>query len=302
MSVRPIRPRRSVLYVPADNQRAMQKSLQLKSDVIIYDLEDAILPAHKKRAREDLRIFFEQNFPKNGDWVTQKEILVRINGLDTDWGQEDLMAVRAMMPSGLCLPKVSDLDDVSNVSDALSEMDTPNDLRIWAMIETARGVLNAANIAKYARTPGTRLDCFMTGTNDLVKETKVSPLAGRPFISNWLSQVVLAARAYDLDVIDGVYNDFRDPEGLLRHCQDGKAMGFDGKSLIHPAQIEAANQIFGIDDDDLADAKAIIAEFSKAENADFGVIQLDGKMVERLHLDMAEKLVAKADLIANLEA
>ncbi|MEO9458613.1 MAG: CoA ester lyase [Lentilitoribacter sp.] len=297
-AVRPVRPRRSVLYVPANNERALEKSLSLSSDVIIYDLEDAILPAQKATARETLRAFLNDKFP-NGVKDSKKEILIRINSLSSAWGSEDLIAARAIMPSAILLPKVSEADDIIEVNDALIEMDTSPDLRLWAMIETPRGILNVASIARYARTPGTRLDCFIAGTNDLVKETGVKPQEGRPYLSNWLSQIVLSARAYGLDVIDGVYNDFKDASGFERESLDGRSMGFDGKSLIHPSQINFANEAFGIEEDALNEAQDIIDAFSEAKNIDAGVIQLNGKMVERLHLEMAEKLVAKSKLISN---
>ncbi len=297
-AVRPVRPRRSVLYVPANNERALEKSLSLSSDVVIYDLEDAILPIQKAAARETLRAFLNDNFP-NGIQRSEKEILIRINALSSAWGSEDLIAARAIMPSAILLPKVSEADDIIEVNDALVEMDTSPDLRLWAMIETPRGILNVASIARFARTPGTRLDCFVAGTNDLVKETGVKPQEGRPYLSNWLSQIVLSARAYGLDVIDGVYNDFKDTSGFERESIDGRSMGFDGKSLIHPSQIEFANKAFGIEENALSEAQDIIDAFAEAKNEDAGVIQLNGKMIERLHLEMAEKLVAKSKLITN---
>lgn len=297
-AVRPVRPRRSVLYVPANNERALEKSLSLSSDVIIYDLEDAILPIQKAQARETLRAFLNDKFP-NGIQHSTKEILIRINALSSAWGREDLIAVRAIMPSAILLPKVSEADDIIEVNDALVELDTSPDLRLWAMIETPRGILNVASIARFARTPGTRLDCFVAGTNDLVKETGVKPQEGRPYLSNWLSQIVLSARAYGLDVIDGVYNDFKDASGFERESLDGRSMGFDGKSLIHPSQIEFANDAFGIEENALSEAQDIIDAFAETKNEDAGVIQLNGKMIERLHLEMAEKLVAKSKLISN---
>lgn len=299
-AVRPIRPRRSVLYVPANNERALQKSLKLDCDAIIYDLEDAVLPEHKIVARESLHNFLKSNFP-DGVSTSSKEIIIRMNSLASEWGADDLIAIRAMMPSAVLVPKVSETDDVIEINDALVEMDTPHELRLWAMIETARGILNVSALARYARTPGTRLDCFVAGINDLVKETGVAPVAGRPYLSNWLSQIVLAARAYGLDVIDGVYNDFRDLAGYQVECFDGNAMGFDGKSLIHPDQIKYANDVFGISAEVFEDAQAVISAFEKPENHQAGVIQIDGRMVERLHLEIAEKLVHKAQMIKDLE-
>lgn len=298
--IRPTRPRRSVLYVPADNARALEKSLELDCDAVIYDLEDAILPNQKDVAREQLRVFLAEHFP-NGAFNAAREIIIRINSLSSQWGDEDLACVRSLMPSAILTPKVSEMDDIIEMSDALLELDAPNTLRLWAMIETPKGVLNAPSIAQYARTPGTRLDCFVVGTNDLLKETGAKPVKGRPYISTWLMQIILAARAYELDVIDGVYNDFRDLSGYKDECQHARAMGFDGKSLIHPNQITVANDIFGVSKEDIAEAKAIIAAFAEPLNETTGVIQIEGKMVERLHLDMAEKLVKKANIIQRRE-
>lgn len=289
---RSVRPRRSVLYVPAGNERAMAKIRSLDSDAVIFDLEDAVAPGEKAAAREALRTFLAQ--PLAGG----RETIIRINGLSTPWGGEDLLAARGLKPDAILLPKVDEPEDVAAVADALAETDAPDSIRLWAMIETPRGIMNAGLIARAARTPDSRLDCFVAGTNDLVKETGVLPSPGRPYLSSWLMQMVLAARAYGLDAIDGVYNDFRDSDGFKAECRDGRAMGFDGKTLIHPAQIEGANQTFGIDPAKLAEARSIVAAFAKPENARAGVINLDGRMVERLHADMAEKLIAKAERLA----
>jgi citrate lyase subunit beta/citryl-CoA lyase len=298
--IRPSLPRRSVLYVPADNTRALVKSLKLNCDAVIYDLEDAILPDHKDDAREQLHAFLTENFP-NGTSNDSREIIIRINSLASEWGKRDLLAARSLMPSAILTPKVSEIDDVIEISDALLELDAPNTLRLWAMIETPKGVLNAPTIAQYARTPGTRLDCFVVGTNDLLKETGAKPIKGRPYISTWLMQIILAARAYELDVIDGVFNDFNDLVGYKDECDNARAMGFDGKSLIHPNQISLANDIFGISDEDFSKAETIIAAFREPENKELGVIQIAGEMVERLHLEMAEKIVLKANIIKQRE-
>lgn len=292
-SSRPVRPRRSVLYVPAGNERAMAKIRDLHSDAVIFDLEDAVAPAEKAASRERLRTFLQEPLGKG------RETIIRINALSTSWGTEDLLTARGLKPDAILLPKVEDLEDISNVSDALIETDAPASLRIWAMIETPRGVMNSGLIARAARTSESRLDCFVTGTNDLIKETNVRPESGRPYLSTWLMQIVLAARAYGLDVLDGVYNDFRDLDGYLAECHQGRSMGFDGKTLIHPTQIDGANLAFGIDPDKLAEARAIVAAFAKPENKAAGVINLDGRMVERLHAEMAQKLIAKADLLES---
>ena len=292
---RPIRPRRSVLYVPAGNGRALEKSLGLDADAVIYDLEDSTPPEGKAEAREALAAFFRAH-GRDGGGI---ERIIRINALSSPFGTEDLMTARGCRPDAILLPKVSRVEDVREVEAALGEMDAPESLRLWAMIETPLGVLDAGRIAMEGRRPDARLDAFVAGTNDLVKETGVSAGAGRVHLRSWLMQIVLAARAGGLDAIDGVYNDFRDADGFRRECEAGAAMGFDGKSLIHPAQLAPANAAFDVDAEALADAKAVAAAFARPENAAKGVIALHGRMVERLHLDSARRLIARAEAIAK---
>ena len=285
---RPLRRRRSVLYMPAGNARALAKADTLDADTVIFDLEDSVDPAAKDEAREALRTFFRETRPK------RPECVIRINALAGPWGTEDLLAARACMPDAILLPKVDEPGDIQAAAEALAETDAPQTLRLWAMAETPRFLLNAAGIAELGRNPNNRLDCFVTGTNDLVKETGISAGQGRQYLQPLLNQIVIAARAGGLDAIDGVYNDFRDEQGLTAECAQGGALGFDGKSLIHPAQIEAANAAFSPSPDEIATARAIADAFARPENAGKGVISLDGRMVERLHLAMAEKLLARA--------
>lgn len=294
-SARPVRPRRSVLYLPATNSRALDKLPGLSCDCVIFDLEDSVAPGAKDEARESLRSFFKDGRAKalpNG-----METIIRINTLASPWGGEDLLAARGCKPDAILIPKVDAPEDIVAVEDALDQTDAPATLRLWAMIETPRGVMNAGQIARTARTDGARLDCFITGTNDLIKETGVAALPGRPWLSSWLMQIVLAARAYGIDVLDGVFNDFRDESGLAEECRDGQAMGFDGKTLIHPSQIATANAAYGIGPGQLAEAEAIAAAFALPDNLSRGVISLDGRMVERLHLEIAERIMQKAALI-----
>ena len=295
-SSRPVRPRRSVLYLPANNPRALDKLSGLSCDSVVFDLEDSIAPDARDEARENLRRFFSEG--RSAALPAGMEKVIRINALSSQWGSEDLLAARGCRPDAILIPKVDAPDDIMAVQDALEQTDAPPGLRIWAMIETPRGVMNAGQIARAARSDGARLDCFITGTNDLIKETGVASLPGRPWLSSWLMQIVLAARAYGLDVLDGVYNDFKDEAGLSRECEEGKAMGFDGKTLIHPAQIEQANKAFGIASEQLAEARAIADAFALPANQERGVINLDGRMVERLHLEMAERLIEKAARIS----
>ena len=289
---RPTRPRRSVLYVPGGNERAIAKAWTLDCDAVIFDLEDSVAPDAKSEARENLRTLLKQ--PLGGG----RETIIRINPLASPWGAEDLLAARGLKPDAILIPKVDSPEAIAEVDDALDQTDAPDTLRLWAMIETPKGIMNAGQIARAARTPDCRLDCFVTGTNDIIKETGVAPLPGRPYLSTWLMEIVLAARAYGLDALDGVYNDFRDMEGFAAECAQGRAMGFDGKTLIHPGQIGTTNEAFGIDAAQLEEARAIVATFARPENARAGVISLDGRMVERLHAEMAEKLIAKADALA----
>jgi citrate lyase subunit beta/citryl-CoA lyase len=282
------RPRRSVLYVPADKERALAKIASLDCDAVILDLEDAVAPENKSVARETMRRFLAGNRPQ------QCEIVVRINPLASEWGTEDLLAARAIRPDAILLPKVDGPRDVLDANDALDQTDAQSGLALWAMIETPKALLNLGAIAELGMNPSARLACFVAGTNDLVKDIGVLATPDRRYLTPWLLQIVTAARAGGLDVLDGVMNDFRDAEGFERECIEGRNMGFDGKTLIHPAQSEVANRIFAPSDTEIADAESIVAAFARFENAGKGVIRMEGRMVERLHLAQAERLLAKA--------
>lgn len=290
---RPARPRRSALYVPASNQRAMEKAGTLASDAVVYDLEDSVAPERKDADREALRTFLktQENI--------RKEVVVRINPLASRWGTEDLLAARGAAVGGILLPKVEEPEDVLSAASALEQTDAPAALRLWAMIETPRGIVNVRRIAETARANGSRLDCLVVGTNDIAKETGMSTASGRAYLIPWLMEILLAARSAGLDVLDGVYNDFRDTEGFMAECRQGRDMGFDGKTLIHPSQIEAANRTFGLEEQAIAEARRIVAAFEEPGNSDKGVIQIDGRMFERLHLEIARKRLAKARAIAE---
>lgn len=291
----PARLRRSVLSVPAINPRALEKTHGLSCDAVIFDLEDSVAVEKKAEARENLRRFFAET-PLRG-----RESIIRVNGIDTEFFSDDMAAVIACRPDAVLLPKVDGPDDVQRVADLITETDATESLRIWAMIETPRGVLNAAAIAGAGRTAGGLLDCFVVGLNDLRKETGVAPETGRTYLVPFLMQVILAARAYGLDAIDSVSNEFRALEAFDGECAQGRAMGFDGKMLIHPAQIDGANRYFGFSEAALAEAKAIAAAFADPATDGLNVINLDGRMVERLHLEQAERLLAKARVIAERE-
>ncbi|MDC9834485.1 HpcH/HpaI aldolase/citrate lyase family protein [Rhizobium binxianense] len=294
MSRNPVTPRlrRSVLSVPAINPRALEKTHAVDCDAVIFDLEDSVAPEKKLEARENLRRFFSDRPLEN------KERIIRINSLSSNFGLDDMELVTALGPDAVLLPKVDEPQDVTDVSDLLSEADASEDLRIWAMIETPRGILNAGAIAEAGRTPGSRLDCLVVGLNDLRKETGVLAQPGRGYLVPWLMQVVLAVSAYGLDAIDSVFNDFRDEQGFDAECRQGRAMGFAGKMLIHPAQIGPANRHFGPDPAAIAEAEAVIAAFADPASDGLNVINSGGRMIERLHLVQAEALVHKARLIS----
>lgn len=288
MQIRPPRPRRSVLYVPAVNDKALAKVAGLACDCVVIDLEDSVAPSQKVAARERLKSFFGDVRRDGKEWV------IRVNALSSEWGEDDLRAARECRPDAILLPKVDTARDLLEANDLLDDDDARPSMWLWAMIETSRGMLNIGSIAELGRDRGARLACLVAGTNDLAKETGVRMTPDRRHLLPYLSQMVLAGRAGGLDVIDGVSNDFSDLGAFSAECAQGRDMGFDGKTLIHPAQIAPANTAFSPSDSDLAEALAIRAAFALPGNETKGVIQVDGRMVERLHLDMAERVLAKA--------
>lgn len=289
MQNRQFRPRRSVLYVPASNEKALAKIGQLACDCIIIDLEDAVAPDQKAQARDRLAAIFVSRQNSSGP-----EMVIRINALSSPWGRQDLALAKSCEPDAILLPKVETPRDLLDADDALDRMDAPAGLALWAMIETPRAMLNIGAIAELGRDRSARLACLVAGTNDLVKDTRIQPGADRELLMPWLMQIVLAARAGNLDVLDGVANNFTDIEAFSAECLQGRAMGFDGKTLIHPAQIAPANAAFTPSDQEVAAALAIRAAFAEPQNRDKGVISLNGAMVERLHLQQAEQLLARA--------
>lgn len=295
MSHSPSRPRRSALFVPATNEKAIAKLSQLACDAVIFDLEDAVLPEHKAAARDRLAQFFAER-PAGS-----REFLVRINSLASPWGADDLEAVSGWAVDGVLLPKITTPRDILEAGDVLDDNDAADAVRIWAMIETPRALVNIAAIGELGRDPASRLACLVAGLNDLAKDTGVMITPDRRYLQTWLMQMVLAARAGGVDMLDSVSNDFRDLDAFSRECREGAAMGFSGKTVIHPAQIGPANDAFSPSAEALAEARAVVDAFALPENAGRGVISLDGKMVERLHLAQAEKLLARAAMIETLK-
>src|ERR1700761_1126504 len=285
-----IRPRRSVLYMPGSNARAMEKARDLPTDAVIFDLEDAVAPDAKAAARA----LIIEALKKGG--FGRREVLVRINGLDTAWWRDDL-AVAAAGPNAVLVPKISTPDQLREVAKHLVGVRADANVRLWAMMETPLAMLNAREIAAAALDQDTRLAGFVMGTNDLAKDTRARLLPGRAPMLPWLMTCVAAARAYGLAILDGVYNDLGNAEGFVAECQQARDLGFDGKTLIHPRQVEPCNEAFSPSADEVAMARKMIAAFELLENANKGVVQIDGKMVERLHADMAKQTVAIADAI-----
>ncbi|MBU2991775.1 CoA ester lyase [Octadecabacter sp. 1_MG-2023] len=278
------RPHRSALYIPGSKPRALDKARGLPVDVILFDLEDAVTPAEKIVARTTLA----EELGKGG-YGTRLRV-VRINGLDTQWGKEDAAAADKMECDAVLLPKVNSAADV----DALAAL---TDKPIWAMMETPLGILNALEIAAHPKIKG-----FVLGTNDLAKDLNTRNRADREPLLTSLQLCLLAARAHGVVAVDGVYNAFKDEEGFKVECEQGRDMGFDGKTLIHPAQVDAANAAFAPTADEIDLAERQIAAFAEAEAAGQGVAVVDGKIVENLHIVTARATLAKAAAIAELES
>jgi len=278
------RPRRSCLYMPGANPRALDKARDLPADMLILDLEDAVAPESKADARQLVADTIA------GKPYGQREIVVRINDLSTDWAEADLAMLAGSDADGVLVPKVTSGAEIEAIDARLDALGASQNLGLWVMIEMPLAILNIQEVA--AAGASTRLRGFMFGPNDLAKEMDALPTPGRTEFLTALSMTVMAARAYGLVALDGVFNDFKDDSGLRAECEQGRSMGFDGKTLIHPAQIETTNQVFSPAPEALSRAEAVIAAFALPENQGKGAIQVDGKLTELLHLEQAKKLVA----------
>ncbi|MEM7765842.1 MAG: CoA ester lyase [Pseudomonadota bacterium] len=288
------RPRRSCLYIPGINSRALEKARGLHTDCLLIDLEDAVAPDSKESARAQAC-----------DLISQKpfghrEVVLRINGRDTAWFEDDLTQAVAAGPDAILVPKVMSADDILFMDDKLSTLNAPPNMTLWAMIEVPQAILRINDIA--ATASASRLSCFVMGTNDLAKELSIPITSGRFAFMTALSLTVMAAKAFGVSAIDGVFNDIADGDGFALECTQGLELGFDGKSLIHPKQTDDANRVFSPTPEAVAEARAVVAAFELAENAGKGVIVVDGKMTELLHLERAQQLVAKAAAIESLPA
>jgi citrate lyase subunit beta/citryl-CoA lyase len=279
--------------MPGSNARAIEKARELPADGIILDLEDAVAPEAKVMAREQIRKALEKG--AFGD----REVFVRINGLDTRWWVDDLHAVADVRPDAVLVPKISDPHQLQDLAARIVDMGTDPHIRVWAMMETPLAMINVGAIAAAAHDSETRLSGFVMGTNDLAKDTRARIVPGRSPMLPWLMTCVAAARAFGIDILDGVYNDLGNAEGFAEECRQARDLGFDGKTLIHPRQIEVCNDAFSPAPEEVEAARKMIAAFDLPENQGKGVIQIEGRMVERLHADMARRTVEIADAIAR---
>ena len=284
-----LRPRRSVLYMPAANARALEKAKDIAADALIFDLEDAVAPDAKEVAREQAAAAVA-----SGEYGN-RELTIRCNGLDTPWGADDITAAAAVGPSAIVVPKVTGTDHLAEIAGALEVADAPDHTSIWAMVETPEAIFAARDIAAFERVA-----VMVMGTNDLAKEMRAEQVAGRHSLVPYLAQSLLAARAEGTVILDGVYNDIKNEEGFLAECRQGFEMGFDGKTLIHPKTLEAANRAFGPTEQDIDWSRRVVEVHAKAEAEGAGVVLLDGQLIENLHVEEARRVLALAEMIEAL--
>lgn len=290
----PHRPRRSCLYMPGANTRALEKAREIPADTLILDLEDAVAPEAKEEARAAILAAVAQG------GYGKREIVIRMNGLDTPWGHEDLKAIATSGAHAVLAPKVTGHRDIERLSQLLKEAGAPDTMALWVMIETPLAILNIQEIA--AARKSTHLTTFVMGTNDLAKEYRARMTADRLAFQTALQLTIAAARAYGLTAIDGVYNDIKNENGFRDECEQGRDLGFDGKTLIHPSQVDEANRIFAPSPHDVEQAKAVIEAFADPANAGKGVLKVNGKMTELLHLEEARRVVEMDEAIRSLTA
>lgn len=286
------RPRRSVLYMPGSNQRALEKSRTLKADTLIFDLEDAVSPDKKHLARKQVVAAL-----KAGGYG-KREIIVRVNGLDSEWGEDDITAAAVSGAAGICLPKIENEIEVEAAVKLLSDAGAPSTMQIWVMIETPLGVQNV----NYIAGADARISVMVMGTTDLAYELHVPHTDDRIGLQYALSRCVVAARVHGKDILDGVYLNIKNENGFLLASQQGRNLGFDGKTLIHPSQIAAANRIFGLSDDDVVHARKVIGAWRDAEAEGKAVVLVDGRLIEAMHVEEARRHIGIADMMMQLGA
>lgn len=288
------RPRRSVLYMPGSNARALEKAKEIPADALILDLEDAVAPDAKEEARQQVC-----DAVKGGGYG-KREIAIRVNALDTAWGKDDIAAAVAAGPDAILVPKINTPDDVTLAESQMAASGAPVTMQLWCMIETPLAMLNIKEIAAKTET-SLRMNVWVMGTNDIAKELRCQHTPERMPMMTSLGLAMLAARAYGLVILDGVYNDIKDEKGFLAVCEQGRDLGMDGKTLIHPSQVGPCNKVFSPDSETVEFSRKVIEAFDQPENQGKGVLKVDGKMVEILHAEIARRVVNVADQIAELE-
>jgi citrate lyase subunit beta / citryl-CoA lyase len=289
-----IRPRRSLLFMPGSNARALEKARILPADGVILDIEDSVAPDAKATARDQIA----QALVTGG--FGKREVLIRVNSLDSPWWKDDIAMAGKARPDGILVPKIMGVEDFVAIGSSLREIGADPSIKVWAMIETARSVLHAEELAAASRDLDMRLAGFVFGPNDISRETRIRMLPGRAAMIPMITHCILATRAHGLEILDGPYSDFSNVDGFALECAQARDLGFDGKTLIHPGQIVACNAIFTPPEEEVVHARKIVAAFERPENASRGAIQLDGRMVERLHAEMAARTIAIADAIAAM--
>ena len=291
MTISIIHPRRSVLYLPGINARALAKAATLPCDCLIFDLEDAVASASKANARDEVARAFQDN-----DYGLRERV-IRVNGLETPWGKEDMAFAVALKPEAILFPKVSSAEQLVDLVERIDDLGG-TDLPVWVMIETPQSILNVESIAGASQ----RISAIVLGTSDLVKELRARHTPGRENLSFALQRCVLAARTAGIDVLDGVHLDFRNEQVLLQSCEAGRDMGFDGKTLIHPSQVACANEIFGFSESDVQHAKRVLETWQMAQQHGDGVAELDGQLIENLHAAEAQRVLEFATLLEQRSA
>ncbi|MEQ8438448.1 MAG: CoA ester lyase [Ilumatobacter fluminis] len=284
-----LRPRRSVLYMPSSNERALEKAKSIACDALIFDLEDAVAPDAKDAARANAVAA-----ARSGEYG-YREVTIRCNGLDTPWGADDLAAAATSGAASVVIPKVNSVDYLNEIEQRLDAAGAPAEMTIWAMIETPTAIMDVRAIARHPR-----VNVLVMGNNDLAKELRTGVLPERTPLIPHLALALLGAREADKVILDGVYNDVRDPDGFLVEAEQGKAMGFDGKTLVHPSQVDPANEVWAPSADEVDFSRRVIEAFEEAEAEGRGVVTVDGRMIENLHVENAKRILAVADAIAAI--
>lgn len=285
------RPRRSVLYMPGSNARALEKAKGLAADALILDLEDAVAPDAKPVGRQQVC-----EAAASGEYGN-REIAIRINGLDTEWGKADMEAAVKAAPDAILVPKIGSAAMIAEAVSLMEKHGASDDTKLWAMMETPIGILRAEEIAG----ADDRLTVLVMGTNDIAKEVHCAQVPSRLPMMTSLQLCLLAARTHGKVIVDGVYNDIKNEEGFRAECEQGRELGFDGKTLIHPSQLAPCNDVFSPSEKEIEDARKIILAFDEAQKAGKGVVTVDGRMIENLHVDNAQRTVAMAEAIAALQ-